>query len=64
MRMSANYKSGSIVLPFAIFHGVIEQVPCDKAFEEAQNYKPLESKRIDAAVRTKLVSSPIFPKGN
>jgi len=62
VRLSAKYKSGLIVLPLAIFHGVIEQVPCDKASKEAGTYKPLELKRIDAAVRTKSVSSQTFPK--
>jgi hypothetical protein len=62
VRLSAKYKSGSIVLPLAIFHGVIEQVPCDKASKEAHTYKPLELKRIDAAVRTELASSQTFPE--
>jgi hypothetical protein len=62
VRLSATYKSGSIVLPLAVFHGVIEQVPCDKASKEAGTYKPLQLKRIDSAVRTELVSSQAFPK--
>lgn len=61
VRLSANYKSGSIVLPLAVLHSVIEQVPCDQASKEAGTFKPLELKRIDAGVRTKLVSSQTFP---
>jgi hypothetical protein len=61
VRLSANYRSGSIVIPLAVLHSVIEQVPCDQASKEAWRYKPLELKRIDANVRTKLVSSQTFP---
>ncbi len=61
LRMSANYKSGSIVMPLAILHSVIEQVPCDQASKEAARYKPLELKRIDAAVRMTLMDSQTFP---
>ena len=61
VRLSANYKSGSIVVPLAVFHSDIEQVPCDAASKEAGSYKQLELKRIEAAERTKLVSSQAFP---
>jgi hypothetical protein len=62
VRLSASYRSGSIVVPLAVVHSVIEHVPCGQALKEAGSYKPLELKRIDAAVRTKLVSSRTFPK--
>lgn len=62
VRLSATYKSGSIMIPLAIFHSSIEQVPCDQAAKEAAEYKPLESKRIVQSVLPKLVSTPGFPK--
>ena len=62
VRLSATYRSGSIVVPLAVFHSAIGQVPCDQALKEAGSFKPLELKRIDAAVRPRLVSSRTFPK--
>lgn len=62
VRLSATYKSGSVVMPLAVVHSVIEQVPCDQATKEAGSYKPLEPKRIDGAARAKVVSSRTFPK--
>ena len=62
VRLSASYRSGSVFVPLAVVHSVIGQVPCYQALKEAGSYKPLELKRIDAAVRTKLVSSRTFPK--
>jgi hypothetical protein len=62
VRLSANYKSGSIALPVAVVHSVIEQVPCDEALKEAGKYKPLQPNRIDPAVRVESLSSQSFPK--
>jgi hypothetical protein len=62
VRLSARYKSGSPFIPLGVVHSVIEQVPCDQAWKEAGGYRPLELNRIDAAVRTNLVSSQTFPK--
>jgi hypothetical protein len=64
VRLSANYKSGSVVMPLAVFHSVIQQVPCSEALQEAGKYRPLEMKRVDATVRMKLESSPTFPEDN
>lgn len=64
VRLSANYKGGTIALPVAVFHSFIEQVPCDEALKEAQKYKPLQAKRVDPAVRMELLSSQSFPKRN
>ena len=61
VRLSSNYKSGSIVVPLAHFHSHIEQVPCDAASKEAARYKQLELKRIEATARTELVSTQSFP---
>ena len=64
VRLSANYKSGSIVMPLAVVHSVIQQVTCDQALKEASMYKPLNLKRIDTTARMELVRSQTFPKNN
>ncbi|HEX3437972.1 MAG TPA: hypothetical protein VHT24_14480 [Pseudacidobacterium sp.] len=64
VRLSANYKSGSIVMPIAVVHSAVQQVPCDQALKEAGRYKQLELKRIDAPARIRLVSSQTFPRNN
>ena len=61
VRLSADYRSGSIVVPLAVLHGVIQQVPCDQALKEAGMYRPLGLKWIDPTVRTDLVSTQTFP---
>ena len=62
VRLSAKYKSGSIAVPVAVIHSVIEQVRCDEALKEAGTYRPLQAKRVDPAVRMELLSSQSFPQ--
>lgn len=62
VRLSANYKSGTAVLPVAVVHSVIELVPCGEALKEARQYKPLQTNRVEPAVRTELLSFRSFPE--
>jgi photosystem II stability/assembly factor-like uncharacterized protein len=64
IRMSARYKSGSPLVPLAFLDSQIEQVSCQQALKEAGDYKPIDVKRVDSAVRAEFESSPSFPKDN
>ena len=64
IRLSAKYKSGSLLLPVSFLNSQIEQVACQQALKEAGSYKSIDVKRVDPAVQTELESSPNFPKDN
>lgn len=62
VRLSAKYISGSLLVPVAYVDSQIEEVSCQQALKEAGNFKPIDTKRIDPAVRTELESSTSFQK--
>lgn len=64
VRLYAKYVSASLLAPVAYVDSQIEQVSCQQAVKEAGSYNPIDLKRVDAAVRTKLEDSPSFPMGN
>lgn len=49
------------VIPFAWLNSQIEEVPCEQAQREAAHLKPIESKRVDPAVRAELDPAVTFP---
>ncbi len=63
-RLSAKYKSGSILVPLAFLHSQIEEVSCQQAQQEAGGYKRIDLKRVDPAVRSELDGSSGFPNEN
>ena len=64
VRLSAKYKSGSLLVPIAFIDSQIEQVSCQQALKEAGSYKEIDLKRVDSAVRAELDNSPSFPNEN
>ena len=64
VRLSTRYKSGSILVPIAVLHSQIEQVSCQQALREAGNYKRMDLKRVDPAVRANLDNSASFTNEN
>ncbi len=60
VRLSAKYKSGSILVPLYWLDSQIEQVSCPQALTEAGSHKRIDLKRIDPAVRADLDNSPSF----
>ena len=59
-RLSAKYKSASILLPAAVVDSQIEQVDCQQAQKEAGQYERIDLKRIDPAIRAELETSTSF----
>jgi photosystem II stability/assembly factor-like uncharacterized protein len=49
------------VLPFGFLNSKIEEVSCQQAQHEAMHLKPIDSKRIDPAVRAELDPATTFP---
>lgn len=64
IRLSAKYVTGAPVLPVGWADSRIQQVPCQRAFQEARTAKPLESKRVDPAVRANFDPAATFPRQN
>jgi hypothetical protein len=64
VRLYAKYVSASVLAPVAYVDSQIEQVSCQEAVKEAGSYKPIDLKRVDRAVQTKLEDSPSFPRDN
>jgi hypothetical protein len=63
VRLSARVLS-PVLVPVAIVDSRIEALPCQKAVEETGRFKPLDLKRIEAAVRGDVETSPTFPPVN
>jgi hypothetical protein len=62
VRLSAKYVSlmpGSLI---AVVDSKIEQISCQEAVQEAGNYKRIDLKRVEPAVRAGLDTSPTFPR--
>ncbi len=64
VRLYAKYVSATALVPFAYVNSQIEQVSCQQALKEAGNYKPIDFRRVDPAVRAELENSPSFQKDN
>jgi len=61
VRLSAKY-ANYYVVPLSSVSGRIDEVPCQKAFQEAGTIRPLETKHVEPAARGELVVSTSFPK--
>jgi len=49
------------VIPYGRLNSKIEEVPCQQAQREAMHLKPIDSKRIDPAVRAEVDPATTFP---
>jgi len=49
------------VIPFEWLDSQIEEVPCQRAAQEAAQLKPIDINRVDPAVRAELDSATTFP---
>jgi hypothetical protein len=64
VRLSARYRSGSILVPIATVHSQIEQVSCQQAVTEAGHNKRIDLKRVEPAVRAEVDNSASFTNEN
>jgi hypothetical protein len=64
VRLYAKYLSASVLAPVAYVDSQIDQVSCQQAVKEAESYKPIDLKRVDPAVRTKVERSEGISTGN
>jgi hypothetical protein len=63
LRLSAKMTNFEVI-PFQWFDSQIVEVPCQQAQAEAVHMKPIETKRLDPAVRAELDPTTTFPSDN
>ena len=60
LRLSAKYKSASILAPIVFADSQIEQVDCQQAQKEAAGYQRIDLKRVDPALLAELEKTTSF----
>jgi hypothetical protein len=64
VRLSARYVSPTPGLLVAFVNSKIELISCQQAVQEAGDYKRIDVKRVEPAVRAELDTSSTFPREN